>query len=89
MTGSSTSIRVDDLFRLDRSVFAGLISAGPLFGAEFVIGRHAVDDSDRIVYDKASGDLLFDADGAGGAAAVKFAAVDPGTSLTADDFAVF
>ena len=80
---------VDDLFRLDRSAFAGLISAGPLFGAEFVVGRHAVDDSDRIVYDKASGDLLFDADGAGGVAAVKFAAVDPGTSLTADDFAVF
>ena len=57
--------------------------------AEFVVGKHAVDDSDRIVYDKASGDLLFDADGAGGVAAVKFASVTPGTSLTADDFAVF
>jgi hypothetical protein len=30
----------------------------------------------------------FDVDGAGGAEAVKFAAVDPGTSLTADDFFV-
>ena len=44
-------------------------SPGPLFGAVFVVGKHAVDDSDHIIYDKASGDLLFDADGVGGAAA--------------------
>ena len=69
-------------------MFVGLTS-GPLFGAVFVVGKHAIDDSDRIVYDQASGDLLFDVDGAGGTAAVKFATVNPGTTVTADDFAAF
>ena len=77
----------DDMFRLDSSVFVGL-SAGPLLAAVFAVGKKAIDDSDHIIYDDATGDLLFDVDGAGGAAAVKFAAVAPGTSLTADDFFV-
>jgi len=77
----------DDVFRLDSSVFVGL-SAGPLFGAVFAIGKTAIDDSDHIIYDDATGDVLFDVDGAGGASAVKFAAVSPGTWLTADDFFV-
>ena len=78
---------LDDVFRLNGSVFVGL-QAGPLSAAYFVAGKHAVDDSDHIIYDKATGDLLFDADGVGGMAAVKFAAVDPGISITADDFIV-
>ncbi|RWC94712.1 MAG: calcium-binding protein, partial [Mesorhizobium sp.] len=78
---------LDDVFWLDSSAFAGL-SAGSLFAAVFVVGKHAIDDSDHIIYDRESGDLLFDVDGAGGAAAVKFAAVDPGTFLTVDDFFV-
>jgi Ca2+-binding RTX toxin-like protein len=73
--------------RLDGSVFTGL-QAGPLSAAFFVAGTHALDDSDHIIYDSATGNLLFDADGAGGVAAVKFAVVDPGTLLTADDFIV-
>ena len=78
---------LDDVFRLDGSVFTGLQS-GPLAPAYFVAGTRAVDDSDHIIYDRATGDLLFDADGAGGAAALKFAAVDRGISLSADDFIV-
>ncbi|RWH78852.1 MAG: calcium-binding protein [Mesorhizobium sp.] len=78
---------LDDVFWLDSSAFVGL-SAGSLSAAVFVVGKHAVDDSDHIVYDKQTGDLLFDVDGAGGAAAVKFAAVDPSTFLTVDDFFV-
>jgi serralysin len=79
---------LEDMFRLDSSAFVGL-SAGPLFAAVFAVAKHAIDDSDHIVYDKETGDLLFDVDGAGGLAAVKFAAVGLGTSLTADDFLVF
>ncbi|AZN97417.1 calcium-binding protein [Mesorhizobium sp. M9A.F.Ca.ET.002.03.1.2] len=78
---------IDDVFWLDSSAFVGL-SAGSLFAAAFVVGKQAIDDSDRIIYDKGTGDLLFDVDGAGGAAAVKFAAVDPSTFLTVDDFFV-
>ncbi|HEV2897750.1 MAG TPA: hypothetical protein VGX71_07945 [Pseudaminobacter sp.] len=78
---------LDDVFRLDSSAFVGL-SAGPLSAAAFVVAQHSLDDSDHIIYDVETGDLRFDVDGAGGAEAVKFAAVDPGTLLTADDFFV-
>ena len=77
----------DDAFRLDSSVFVGLFP-GPANVGDFVVGKHAIGHYDLIVYDKATGDLMFDVDGAGGAAAVKFAAVDPGTALTAADFYV-
>jgi Ca2+-binding RTX toxin-like protein len=78
---------LDDLFRLDSTAFVGL-PAGPLSDAAFVVPQHSLDDSDYIIYDAETGDLRFDVDGAGGSAAVKFAAVDPGTLLTADDFFV-
>lgn len=78
----------DDVFRLDSSVFVGL-AAGALDAQAFVIGKAAIDADDCIVYDKASGALLFDMDGVGGAAAVRFATVDRGTSLAADDFLLF
>lgn len=77
----------DDVFVLAGNLFGGL-PAGPLQQAFFAIGRHAADDSDLIVYDQASGDLWFDADGNGAAAALKFASVAAGTPLTADDFIV-
>jgi Ca2+-binding RTX toxin-like protein len=78
---------LDDVFLLDSSAFVGL-SAGPLFAESFVVAQQSMDDNDHIVYDAETGDLLFDVDGAGGAAAVKFASVEPGTLLTADDFLV-
>ncbi|MGO4840471.1 calcium-binding protein, partial [Rhizobiaceae sp. 2RAB30] len=49
---------VDDVFRLDGSVFAGLPS-GELSSSSFVIGKHAVDGNDLIVYDEAIGDLFY------------------------------
>ncbi|RWQ61660.1 Ig-like domain-containing protein [Mesorhizobium sp.] len=78
---------LDDVFWLDSSAFVGL-SAGSLSAAVLVVGKHAIDDNDHIIYDKETGDLLFDVDGAGGAATVKFAALDPSTFLTVDDFFV-
>ncbi|MBP1861451.1 calcium-binding protein [Rhizobium herbae] len=78
----------DDVFRLDSSIFVGL-AAGALSAEAFVIGKAALDGNDRIIYDKASGALLFDADGAGGASAIKFAMVTRGISLAADDFLLF
>lgn len=75
----------DDLFRLDSGVFSGL-RAGPLDAEAFVIGRAARDADDRIIYNERSGSLLFDPDGAGGVAALKFASVNCGTSLSAGDF---
>ncbi|RWK41247.1 hypothetical protein [Mesorhizobium sp.] len=78
---------LDDVFWLDSSAFVGL-SAGSLSAAVFFVGKHAIDNNDHIIYGKETGDLLFDVDGAGGAATVKVAALDPSTFLTVDDFFV-
>lgn len=77
-----------DEFRLDNAVFVGLATGSTLPDDAFVVGMSAKDAEDRIIYNKACGELLFDADGAGGAAAVKFASVERGTCLSADDFII-
>jgi serralysin len=78
----------DDVMRMDNAVFEGL-DAGALDAEAFVVGKTAIDGNDRIIYDSAYGDLLFDSDGAGGEEAIKFAVVSGGTSLAAGDFFVF
>ena len=76
-----------DKIRLDNAVFAGL-SDGALPASAFVIGSAAGDADDRIVYNQTTGQLFYDADGNGGAAAVLFATLNPGQALSASDFQV-
>jgi Ca2+-binding RTX toxin-like protein len=78
---------VDDTIALDDAVFAGL-TPGALPASAFVAGSAAADADDRIIYNSATGQILFDADGNGGGLAVLFATVQPGTGLTASDFTV-
>lgn len=75
----------EDEIRLDSAVFSGLV-AGAMDSGAFVLGKSALDADDRVIYNKNSGALMFDADGAGGLAAVKFAMLTCGTSITAADF---
>jgi Ca2+-binding RTX toxin-like protein len=77
----------EDTIRLDDGAFAGL-SIGLLSADAFVIGTAASDASDRIIYDDVAGRLLFDQDGAGGAAAVQFAIVSTGLAISNEDFVV-
>ncbi|HEV2746677.1 MAG TPA: hypothetical protein VGW34_05190 [Allosphingosinicella sp.] len=77
----------DDRIVLDSSIFSAL-AEGRLPAAAFRAGTAAADSTDRIVYDGATGNLFYDADGTGDAAAVLFAKVTPGTELTAADFIV-
>ncbi|HYI65013.1 MAG TPA: hypothetical protein VEW71_09025, partial [Allosphingosinicella sp.] len=72
---------------LDDAVFAGL-PAGALNANAFVVGSAAADADDRIIYDQSTGALYFDADGSGDGAAVQFATLQGGPSLTAADFVV-
>ncbi|MEA3043361.1 MAG: serralysin [Sphingomonadales bacterium] len=67
--------------------FAALAS-GTLRAGAFVVGAAALDADDYIIYNSANGALLFDADGNGGNAAVQFATLGTGLSLTAADFVV-
>jgi serralysin len=76
-----------DTIRLENAVFVGL-TAGALAANQFVIGAAAQDADDRIIYNDATGALLFDVDGTGAAAAVQFADVGAGLALTNLDFLV-
>lgn len=64
------------------------IGAQPLAARAFALGAAAHNAYEHILYDRATGDLRFDADGAGGHAAVLFAVVDGHAALTAADFLV-
>ena len=77
-----------DKIALDDAVFGGIGSLGALGAGAFVTGASAGDADDRIIYNSATGALLFDADGNGAGAAVQFATVTPGLNLAASDFTV-
>jgi serralysin len=78
---------IDDTVRLDDAVF-GTLANGVLPSGAFFTGPAAHDASDRIIYNKSTGALLYDADGQGGVAAVQFATLAPGLTLTQADFVV-
>ncbi|HEV7660388.1 MAG TPA: M10 family metallopeptidase C-terminal domain-containing protein [Allosphingosinicella sp.] len=67
--------------------FASL-ATGALRAGSFAVGTAALDADDYLIYNSGTGALLYDADGAGGAAAVQFATLAAGVALTASDFLV-
>jgi Ca2+-binding RTX toxin-like protein len=79
-------VRADDTIFLDRDIFTKVAANGTLSAAAFRVGTAAADASDRIVYDKAAGQIFYDPDGNGAGAAVLFATVTPGMTLTNADF---
>jgi Ca2+-binding RTX toxin-like protein len=76
-----------DKIQLENAIFTGL-AAGALPAGAFVTGTAAADASDRIIYNNATGALLFDVDGVGGAAAVQFATLQSLPAISAADFVV-
>jgi Ca2+-binding RTX toxin-like protein len=76
-----------DKIALDHAVFTGL-GPGALNANAFVTGSGAGDADDRIIYNSATGELFFDADGNGSGAAVLFAVLDGHPVLAASDFNV-
>jgi Ca2+-binding RTX toxin-like protein len=76
-----------DRIALDDAVFTGL-GLGALPAGAFVTGSAAGDADDRIIYNSATGQLYFDADGTGSGAAVQFAALNGHPVITASDFIV-
>lgn len=74
-----------DKLYLDDEFFPAL-SSGTLASSAFHIGKSAKDSGDRVIYDKKSGAVLFDADGQGGQKAVAFATLDKNAKLKASDF---
>jgi hypothetical protein len=77
-----------DRFRLENAIFKAL-SPGALPAAAFKdLATGSVDTSDRILYDRPTGKLYYDADGSRIGAAVQFAVLDNHAALTAASFLV-
>jgi hypothetical protein len=76
-----------DTVCLDRRIFTG-IDDGALSGGAFHMGTAAADADDRIIWDPATGNLFYDADGNGVGQQAQFAVFGLGLSLTNADFDV-
>jgi len=76
-----------DRILVDHGTFAGL-ATGVLANGAFVVGTAAQDADDRFIYDNATGNLYYDADGNGAGAAILFAALSGNPALTASDIVV-
>jgi Ca2+-binding RTX toxin-like protein len=80
----------DDTIWLDQTIFSSSLTPGnSVAGSQFVIGSAALDAGDRIIYNNATGAVLYDSDGTGATAAVQFAQLSAGLPLTNFDFFVF
>jgi Ca2+-binding RTX toxin-like protein len=77
-----------DLITLDKSIFTALGANGPLAASAFGLGKTAATTAQRILYDSGTGDIYYDKDGTGAAAAVKFATITSGLALTANSFSI-
>jgi Ca2+-binding RTX toxin-like protein len=83
----------DDSFHLDNKYFTKLGSGSSskpkkINSDMFAEGKKAQDREDRIIYDKKTGALYYDADGTGSKAQVKIATIDNKTKLFYHDFFV-
>src|SRR5205085_12308054 len=77
-----------DRIALDHAIFAAAGPVGALNANAFFAGTAAHDADDRIIYNQATGALLYDADGNGAGAAVQFATLSGSPTLVASDFMV-
>ncbi len=81
----------DDLIELENAVFPAIGGSGALGGGILRVGAGvstAADANDHLIYNKTTGALYYDADGAGGDAAVQFAKLAAGLALGKADFLV-
>jgi Ca2+-binding RTX toxin-like protein len=81
-------VAVDDTIQLDDAVFTQIGGLGALNANAFFVGSAAHDADDRIIYNQATGQLFYDADGNGAGAAVLFATLQGAPVITASDFQV-
>lgn len=81
---------VDDTIRLENAIFTALSRPGTLTAAAFAsnLTGLAGDASDRIIYEKDTGKLFYDADGSGSAAGIQFAQLSKNLALTQADFLI-
>jgi Ca2+-binding RTX toxin-like protein len=76
-----------DVIHLDNKVFDAL-AHGRLTAGAFNTGNAATELDDRIIYDRTTGALIYDANGSDSGGATQFATLTPGRALTHLDFYV-
>ena len=78
----------DDTIQLDNLVFTALTVEGTLNADNFKLGTAAGDSNDYVIYDSATGNLFYDADGTGAVTAKLIATLSAGLSMTNADIVV-
>jgi Ca2+-binding RTX toxin-like protein len=77
-----------DTITLDNAIFTALGAVGTLAASAFHIGAAAADAADRIIYNAATGALIYDTNGSAAGGATQFATLDTGLAMTNADFFV-
>ena len=77
-----------DTMRLENAIFTALTAVGTLAAGAFRANSTGLagDSSDRIVYEKDTGELYYDANGSGAGGGIHFATLSANLSLTNADF---
>ncbi|MDX2288903.1 MAG: calcium-binding protein [Hyphomicrobiaceae bacterium] len=81
----------NDTIRLENTGtgrFNALTTTGTLAAAAFKIGAGATDADDRVIYNSATGEIFYDADGNGALVQIRFAIVSPSLAMTNADFTI-
>ncbi|WP_016950859.1 calcium-binding protein [Anabaena sp. PCC 7108] len=78
----------DDFIQVSAAGFAGGLTAGLFDAGQFTIGSAATSSDQRFIYNSATGQLFFDADGNGSGAQTQFAKLSTGLALTDANFSV-
>ena len=81
------SVAFDTIY-LEDAVFAGLGAAGVLNANAFRIGAAAADADDRIIYNSATGALIYDSNGNAAGGAYQIATLSANLAMTNADFLV-
>ncbi|MDO9106875.1 MAG: hypothetical protein Q7U57_18185 [Methylovulum sp.] len=79
---------VKDTIMLDNNTFSALVATGQLNSDNFVVATAALDNNDYIVYNSATGELFYDANGNSAGAATQIALLGIDLALTHADFIV-
>ncbi|MDQ0322839.1 Ca2+-binding RTX toxin-like protein [Pararhizobium capsulatum DSM 1112] len=79
-----------DTIRLENAIFTALAAVGTLASGAFASNStgFAGDSSDRIIYEKDTGELYYDANGSGTGGGIHFATLSANLTLTNADFLV-
>lgn len=78
----------NDTIQLENSIFTALTTPGMLAAGQFRVGAQALDANDYVIYNSATGALIYDANGNGAGGATQIATIGSGLALTQADIVV-